>query len=241
MEPSAADVLAVWERGLRQSLGDRALSLLALSEDALESPESLPAGARDAALLRIRQRLFGDRIQAVVECESCGEQLDVTLSVADLLPEERHAVHSSASIEVDGIRIEMRVPTAADVASLRETCDLETGVAELLRRCTHSAERDGRAVPVGELDPHVREALDAALSAADPGGDITLGVVCPACEAPNRPIFDCPSFLWRELQQLARDALRDVHELARAYGWSESQILGLSPVRRRFYLEAIEI
>jgi hypothetical protein len=30
-----------------------------------------------------------------------------------------------------------------------------------------------------------------------------------------------------------------VHTLASAYGWGEQDILGLSPIRRRCYLEAL--
>jgi hypothetical protein len=33
--------------------------------------------------------------------------------------------------------------------------------------------------------------------------------------------------------------LRDVHELASAYGWRESEILALSPQRRQAYLELV--
>jgi hypothetical protein len=31
--------------------------------------------------------------------------------------------------------------------------------------------------------------------------------------------------------------LNDVHDLARTYGWSEKDILEMSAVRRRYYLE----
>jgi hypothetical protein len=240
VELSASEVLAVWERGLRQSLGDRALSLLGLSEDVLQSPELLSAGTRDAALLRIRRRLFGDRIEAVVGCASCGEQLEVTLSVSKLLPDETLVTPASTFVELDGSRVELRVPTAGDLAALRDVRDLEEGILRLLRRCVFRAERDGRAIPIDEFSPQVYEALDEALAAADPSGDTTVSLVCPSCGAANNPIFDPPSFLWRETQQLARDTLLDVHEIAQAYGWAEADILALSRARRRFYLEAIE-
>ena len=38
----------------------------------------------------------------------------------------------------------------------------------------------------------------------------------------------------------AKRLLMDVHLLARAYGWSEAEVLALSPARRRFYLEMVE-
>ena len=221
-------------------MGERALSLLALSMDAVESPDRLSAGARDSALLRIRRGLFGDRIEAFIECESCGEQLDLTLSVAELLAEDTLVTPTSTSVELDGCRMELRVPTAGDLAALRDVRDIEEGIARLLQRCVLGAERDGCPIGIDELAPREYEALDEALAAADPGGDTTLDLLCATCGSSNARIFDIPSFLWHETQQLARDALLDVHEIARAYGWPEADILALSPARRGFYLEAIE-
>jgi hypothetical protein len=240
VEPSASAVLSIWERGLRQSPGERALSLLALCEEVPDAPDRLPAGARDAALLRVRQRLFGDRIEALVACDGCAEQLDFTLSVASLLPGEAPAAAPAISIELEGCRVDARLPTAGDLAALRDARDLADGVSRLLRRCVLRAERDGRALRSDELDPRIYAALDEAFAAADPGGDLTLSLTCPACGAANRPLFDAPSLLWRETEQLAHDALLDVHELARAYGWPEAEILALSPARRAFYLEAVD-
>jgi hypothetical protein len=39
----------------------------------------------------------------------------------------------------------------------------------------------------------------------------------------------------------ARSLLAEVHSLARAYGWTESEILALSPQRRSTYLEMVGI
>jgi hypothetical protein len=47
------------------------------------------------------------------------------------------------------------------------------------------------------------------------------------------------SFFWQELDDWADRVLRDVHELASAYGWPENEILALSPRRRQCYLDLI--
>ena len=41
--------------------------------------------------------------------------------------------------------------------------------------------------------------------------------------------------LWAQISERARALLLDVHDLARGYGWSEPQILALSPWRRAAY------
>ncbi|WP_394326646.1 hypothetical protein [Streptomyces hygroscopicus] len=112
----------------------------------------------------------------------------------------------------------------------------------LLARCVVSVHRSGQPVPAdrlpaAELPEPVQRRLAEAAERADPAADVTLNVACPACGAATRAELDIASYLWAELDHWARDLLLDVHLLATAYGWSEPQILALSPLRRRYYLE----
>jgi hypothetical protein len=213
-----AAILSVWERGSVQQLGKRALTLLQLAGISSAEACALPAGTRDATLLRIRLRLFGDRIEGVASCDACGEELDLTLSVAQLLGGMPFAETT------------LRVPNAGDLAAIASAGDDETGVTLLLERLR----------PDIEPAPEARAEYENALSAADPGAEVRLVSACPSCNARSEALFDAPSFLWKELQALARDMLSDVHTLARVYGWDEPTILALTPARRRFYLDAIE-
>ena len=52
-------------------------------------------------------------------------------------------------------------------------------------------------------------------------------------------MFDVVSFFWSEICVQAKRLLREVHTLARAYGWREVDILGMSTARRQFYLEMV--
>lgn len=226
-----AAILSVWERSAGQSLGDRAIAFLELSDVEPARAASMTAGMRDAELLRIRRLLFGDRIEAVISCESCDETLDLLLSVEQLLAEARPApqlVHVDASAQ----SFYFRVPTADDLASLRGIGDVEEGVTFLIERCL-SSDRE-------ELSSASLAALDDVLAAADPAAEFLLTSVCAACGHKNEALLDIPSFFSKELQALAHDVLWDVHTLARAYGWDERAILQLAPLRRRFYLEAIQ-
>ncbi|MGA6158598.1 hypothetical protein ACPEIC_35200 [Stenotrophomonas sp. NPDC087984] len=112
----------------------------------------------------------------------------------------------------------------------------------LLARCLVSVHRAGQPVPadrlpVAELPEPVQRKLAEAAQHADPAADVTLNVACPECGEATRAELDIASYLWAELDHWARDLLLDVHLLATAYGWSEPQILALSPLRRRYYLE----
>ncbi|AGP60327.1 hypothetical protein [Streptomyces rapamycinicus] len=112
----------------------------------------------------------------------------------------------------------------------------------LLARCIVSVHRSGRPItadrlPAAELPEPVQRRLAEAAERADPAADVTLNVACPECGEATPAELDIASYLWAELDHWARDLLLDVHLLATAYGWSEPQILALSPLRRRYYLE----
>ncbi len=70
----------------------------------------------------------------------------------------------------------------------------------------------------------------------------------PSCAwpSPARPAatagwsaFDVGALLWEELVAQARGLLAEVHVLARAYGWSEAEVLELSRSRRAAYLAMV--
>ena len=66
-----------------------------------------------------------------------------------------------------------------------------------------------------------------------------LALRCDACGHEWVSPFDIGAFLLREVEAWAEGLLREVHALARAYGWSERAILDLSARRRRAYLDLV--
>ncbi|MFK4188028.1 hypothetical protein ACI2L4_29115, partial [Streptomyces sparsogenes] len=112
----------------------------------------------------------------------------------------------------------------------------------LLARCIVSAARAGHPVPADQLPTlrlpeAVQRRIAEAAEQADPAAEVTLRIACPECGEATPAELDIASYLWTELDSWARDLLLDVHLLATAYGWSEPEILALSPLRRRYYLE----
>jgi hypothetical protein len=81
------DLLETWGRGLNLKTVERGLLLLSAARP-LDLPEALkdwPVGWRDTAILRFRERLFGSQLDAVVACTFCGERLESSCRVADLI------------------------------------------------------------------------------------------------------------------------------------------------------------
>ena len=108
----------------------------------------------------------------------------------------------------------------------------------LLARCVLTIERRGRGVDT-ELPPEVQAEVAAAAAGADSGADVCLRMPCVDCGQSTTATVDIAGYLWAELDAWARALLLDVHVLASAYGWNESDVLALSPTRRRYYLELV--
>ncbi|GHH78866.1 hypothetical protein GCM10018793_30440 [Streptomyces sulfonofaciens] len=247
-----AELLATWEAGLaaRAAARARLLHRAARPEADDEALAALPVGAREADLLALRRALFGERMQVRLECTACGAAMEFELA-ADRFAERfggDAAARGSGGplrVSVDGWEVVFRPPRVADVtAAAGAAHGAASGDAArraLLLRCLDSVLRDGAPLDaetaVDLLPASVQRALAEAAERADPGADVTFGIGCPECGEVTRAELDIASYLWTELDAWARDLLLDVHLLASSYGWSEPEILALSPLRRRYYLE----
>src|SRR5262249_38974041 len=83
------------------------------------------------------------------------------------------------------------------------------------------------------------ESIGLLMAEADPLSEIRVALDCPRCAARSTETLEMSRFLWSQIEAHAKRCLREVHELATAYGWPESVILSLSPARRARYLEMV--
>jgi hypothetical protein len=74
----------------------------------------------------------------------------------------------------------------------------------------------------------------------DPQAELLLDLTCPACAHRWEAPFDIVPFFWTEIATEAKRLLREVHTLARSYGWREADVLAMSATRRRSYLEVLD-
>jgi hypothetical protein len=233
-----ADFLATWEAGLAQAPVGRALLLHgAARPDLGGDPEALlalPVGEREADLFTLRRALFGERMQVRLECVACGEDMEFELDAGEFVRSLAARGDSVVRVDEDGWEVEFRVPGVADLTAAARAADPRRA---LLARCVVTAVRNGERVAAEALPAVVQRRIAEVAEAADPGADVTLNIACPECGEATRAELDIASYLWTELDAWARDLLLDVHLLATAYGWSEPEILALSPLRRRYYLE----
>lgn len=227
----AADLLALWETGGPRHALDRALLLASRARPDLPPADlaDLPLGVVNQALLRLRTQLFGRHLEVWLDCPHCGERLELDLDTDTLLG-AAGGQDMAAELELAGYRF--RAPSTRDLAAIAHASDAGEATLALLERCCVARPPTSAASLETLLDQ-----AGAGLEALDPAADFTLDVACEACgQSWNAPL-DLGALVWEELAARARGLLLQVHQLARAYGWSEAEILAMSDRRRAIYLD----
>lgn len=237
---SAYDLLRVWEVGEDQHPLDRALTLLAAAfpERTLDELAALSIGQRDARLLTLRERISGPSLNGFAECPRCAEHLEFDVAVADLRVADDPDMEEDAwELVTGGLALRFRLPNSGDLAAVSGCEDPSAARSLLVQRCVLEASRDRVPVAAGELPDDVIVGLAQRMSECDPQAEVLLDLRCPACDHHWQALLDIVAFFWAELAARAKRLLRDVHTLARAYGWSEADVLNMGARRRQRYLE----
>jgi hypothetical protein len=235
---------------LLEAKGGDAETALALAARLAHTPDgaavdfaALPVGDLDAALVRLRQMLLGDRVRSDVTCTSpgCGARIDISFGLGDYLEHRRPRAPALRAWDVAPCAdapgwfrlarraaaeepVQFRLPAAGDE---RAAADRSDAAAELARRCVR---------PTG-LPARLRRAAEAAMEALAPSLSSELTGVCPDCAAEISVHFDARGYCLQELRTRAAGVLADVDTLAQRYHWSEQAILEMPSVRRASYAE----
>jgi hypothetical protein len=188
---------------------------------------AVPVGARDAELFALRRSLFGRRIPVLLPCPECGEELEFDFDT-EAVPQPGDP--EPVTVTSGDWSVVLRVPTSGDLLAVARSPHPRE---DLLDRCVLEV----AGGTVADLPDEVVEQVVQAAAQADPGADIQLTVRCPECGGTVRSELDITDCLWTELDAWARTTLLEVTQLAGSFGWSEADILALSPQRRRYYLE----
>jgi len=258
---SPSQLLDAWEKGLDQASVDRAMTLLCAACPGALRDESakLSIGQRDALLLQLREWTFGPGLTCLVVCPNCGESLELSLRTDDLrmrshcamehdsLPAEHEnpwtafktLPDNSFQANIDGFELSFRLPNSQDLAILESRKSIAQNRQWLLERCILSAKDSKGAVCNDHLPADVLNALLDRMANLDPQANVRIGITCPQCGHAWEALFDIASFFWAEINAWAARVLDEVHLLASAYGWSEKDILAMTPKRRRSYLDRI--
>jgi hypothetical protein len=238
-DPSCELLLATWEQAYGLSPAARGVALLglALPRRQVEELRAMSLGQRDAALLDLRARLFGPRLQSVASCPACGDKVELDFLVDDMRIAEAGAP-TPVHVALGRRKLTARAATCDDVLFIEQLTGSASRRTALLDRCVQSEGKQRRATtPTFTADEE--RLLASRLAECDPQADVRIGLECFACAHAWQARFDIVRFLWQELDAWAQRLLAEVHLLASAYGWSERSIVTMSPWRRQLYLEML--
>jgi len=239
----AEELLDAWEAGLNQPPLQRALILLtaALPGTSAEMVGAMTLGERDRRLLRLREDLFGQRLDNMAECPDCGERVEWENRTQDFLAAAEPPAPATESFELQtgGCTLHFRLPTSLDIMAVIDEGGGNNAELTLLSRCVLEARQAERPCDFDDIPQEALQALGSRLGALDPLADLRMELSCPACDHEWVVAFDIAGFLCEEIDHWAGRMLRTVSELAAAFGWSEREILQISPLRRQLYLGMI--
>jgi ribosomal protein S27E len=219
-----ADLIRIFEAGETGGVAAKAEALLAALRPDLddEARGKIGLGDRDRLFWAFKTDLFsrGTQMLAKVKCHNCDEWNSLDLGATfDMPPKTSDEVR----VAYAGKDWTLRLPAQGDLAHL-------TPEGFPYHRLNAQA-------PWGE--PDFRKAAEVAIDAADPAIDVVIDVHCPDCGATTPCAFDAVTFLWSDIEACALRVFSDIATLARAFGWSESETLGLTARRRARYVEMV--
>jgi hypothetical protein len=204
---------------------ERAVVLACADGGDADEVARLPIGRRDERVLRLRS----GELEATAACPRCGVDAEFSLAVDALLARADEA-SAPEPIDAGGRVISWRPPDSRDMSVAAHGADAAAAEQVLVERC----------VGVSDLSESERRALSVAMAEADPLAEVLVDMACPACGEAFVAELDVAQFVWSEVRARALGLLRDVDTLARAYGWTEEQVLALGDSRRRAYLDLAE-
>jgi len=237
---NATTLLDLIDTAEARSPAARALAIAEFAEPALSIGDgalALSIGARNERILRARQALLGDTLECRATCLACAEALEFTVSATALLAEAPQVMVDVPFTLADGeLTITARLPTVGDLLAVEASADPRQA---LISCCVLVANVNGDQVDVALLPEATLSALEAAVRTRDPLIETSFDLTCPACAHHWQSPFDVAAFVWSELAWHAARLIGEVDALARAYGWSEREILAMSARRRQRYLEQL--
>jgi len=211
----------------------RALSLALdhLAGDAATPPRvaGLCVGDRQFLMRELDRHLGHDGGWFQAECGQCGARFDFQLDYADLPVQAAGEGYPQAQVDLDGRQWRFRLPTGADQETLASLPEAEAR-PWLLRQLASEPES------LGAPGQDLIAAAEAALESISPGVVVRVQAACLECGVGNVVELDP----YRALSRRSDSLLREVHQIAAHYHWSEADILNLPRPRRQRYLQMID-
>ncbi len=240
---TADEILELWDTTAGTPTLEKSLRLLAkaCSAENIAEIARLSIGDRDVRLLQIREWLFGNILRNKANCPKCAETIEWE-SNTDALHLQSFPQDLSVKdfqLKKNGYTVQFRSLNSLDLLKVMSAELNENSYRKVISECILSVKKNNEDCSINDLPDFVWEALNDRMSKEDPQAEINMQLICPNCNYCWEMYFDIATYLWLEINTWVKKILEEVYWLARAFSWSEKQILGMSAHRRRLYLEMI--
>lgn len=231
-EPCGEDELAALGHPL---LLARLLDRLSVAPDGTAGgrrADGLTLAELDRAAAALFVHLYGDEIACHVTCPACGERSEVTFSLAEFAAAvaaearaEGAAIDGLSGPDANGVfslgtRARFRLPSVADLVSASAAGG--DAAAVLRERCLLAAS-----------DAAAAREVERAMARVAPLLETEIDAECASCGVASATPFGIAAFLAASVERERPILVREVHVLARAYGWSRAEILRMPRSCRR--------
>jgi hypothetical protein len=239
--PSELDLLDAWELAAGRQPCLRELLLLRFFSPELSENDAwnLKIGRKNDLLLTLRENLFGPDMPGTATCPACGERVEFVVRTRDLRVSDEPDEKAAISLDAGEYAVTFRMPVCSDLVGAAGDPGTLPGREAILARCILSATNHGEVIIPADLPAELQEKIVDRMQSSDSGADCHISLVCPSCRHEWEEAFDIGLFLWDEMASRVSRILYEVHMLASAYGWTEKDVLTISPARRQYYLEQV--
>jgi len=215
-------------------------------------------GYRSSLTLYLRQLLFGDTLQCLVNCPDCKSEMSLDLLISTILQLNPSftKLQTLQEIKVDNFMLQIRPLNGHDQETLFSfniqkedpKTDIENGndidensrfenLSKLAKLCIVKSDP-----PIDEhdkLSANVISAISDKVEQMDPISNIILSLTCYKCKHHFQTPFYAEEYVLHEIDLRGHQLEWEIHWIAFNYHWSEKEILSLSMKQRKNYIELI--
>jgi len=234
-------LLTALDLGAQDTYLGRILTMLALAHPETSREQIAAWSLQDIIieLLTLRAISFGPELAGYVACPACGARLEFTLPIPPVVESLHKSKSTIQRCAIGETNFTMRAVTAADLFSVNTIPDLPSARKRLLASCIRETNDEGTDKEIyAELErPDFMRLALRTFEQLQSSSEISIDLQCAECSRAHAIDLDLGRFVWTEVRHAASRLMREVHELASAYGWQEASILAMSSNRRNAYLE----
>lgn len=188
----------------------------------------------DRLFAALYRNYFGDQVESTITCNHCGQPFELRFSLGELITKLDQGTQTNITGPndqgvyklADGRRF--RLPTLGDRNLLLGLAP-EQAMSTLLQQC----------VVEGDFTQD-SQGLETAMNEVGTLLDLDIDASCPHCGTAQMIQFDIQTYLLRILAYEQRFLNREIHAIAKSYGWGYQEILNLTRESRRTFVRLIE-